>query len=274
MTQKHQVIRPPDSTPTISFLDTSIPNMTRILDYLSGGSAYFEIDRIVAKQMTAVMPSFPNWIRLRRAFLSEAAPILKEEGFEQFLDFGSGMPSEDLIHSFVEDVAIVYSDINIVAISYGNNYFSEMPLVEYIYGQVKELDDIFAHPTVQQLINLESKVALGLNLMPMVFLPDEMKKMAQELYDWAPAGSRLFFVVQSRAENDLPESYSNFTHAALKTGLPFQLYTLQQNLDMLAPWKPLLLEPLTDFLGLPNDYAIGTEEDDISLTFHAAFFVK
>ena len=272
--QKHQIIQSPNSAQTIPFLDTYHPNMTRIFDYLGGGSANFEIDRLVANQMAAIMPSLPNWIRLRRAFVSEAAPKLTCEGFEQFLDLGTGMPSEDLIHSFVDDVIIIYSDINIVAISYSQSFFSEMPLVDYIFGDARELDAVFNHPTVNQLLNLDKKVAIGLNLLPLILLPADMKRMAQELYEWAPIGSQLFLILQCRGENDLPESYSEFIQVTESTGMPLRLHSLKQNLEMLAPWKPLVFEPITSFLGLPNDFDIGTEEDGISMTFHAVFFVK
>lgn len=247
--------------------------MTRIFDYLSGGSANFEIDRIVANQMSALMPSLPNWARLRRAFVSEAAPRLKSDGFEQFLDLGTGMPCEDLIHTFVNDAAIIYSDINIVAISYSKSYFSKMPLVEYIYGDARELDDVFNHQTVTRLLNPERKIAIGLNFLPIILPPDDLKHMAYELYEWASVGSQLFLIVLSR-EDDFPETYSAFRKLTESIGMPLRLHSLKQNLEMLAPWKPLVLEPITTFLGLPIDFDFGIKENNISITFHAALFVK
>jgi len=273
--KKHQAIKSPDSSQTILFLDTAVPNLTRIFDFFSGGSANFEIDRQAAAQMTALMPSLPHWIRLRRAFTAEAALILQKEGFNQFLDLGTGMPSEDLIHTFVQDATVIYSDINIVAINYGEGFFSQTPSVDYIFAEVRQLDDLFNHPTVQQKLNRNEKIAIGLNLLPLILLPDDVKRMAHELYAWAPTGSRLFLVVQScEDDKEFPESYTQFLEVTQTTGMTLELHTLEQNIKMLSPWEPLLLEPILSFLGLPDDFAHKLENDGMDVQFQAAFFVK
>ncbi len=79
---------PPQTTLDSSvFLDTSVPNLARIFDYLAGGITNFEADRQAAAQMLQIIPSLGKWVRLRRAFVQEAASQLHQAGFRQFLDY-------------------------------------------------------------------------------------------------------------------------------------------------------------------------------------------
>ena len=122
---------------TSAFLDTSLPNVARIFDYLVGGTANFEVDRQAAAEMLKILPSLRKWTRLRRAFIQEAAQILYSEGFTQFLDLASGVPSNDHLHAFAPDCRIVYSDINPVAVSYGRSLFSDQENIAYIRAMGK-----------------------------------------------------------------------------------------------------------------------------------------
>ena len=80
MTQADQT-NSPDQPNTSAFLDTSLPNLSRIFDYLMGGTANFEVDRQAAHEMLKRLPSLRKWIRLRRAVIQEAAHHLHREGF-------------------------------------------------------------------------------------------------------------------------------------------------------------------------------------------------
>lgn len=270
----HHYIKSPDSTQTIPFLDTSTPNMTRIFDYLSGGSANFEIDRQITKQMAELMPSLHNWVCFRRAFIAEAVPQLQADGFTQFLDLGSGMPSNDLIHTFADQATIIYSDINIVAISYGEDFFSKLPTVAYIFGDARNIAGIVSHAKVRQMFDSQQKVAIGLNALPLVLSPADMKRMVRDLFDWAAPGSFLFLVLQTRGDGELPDSYLRFIEITKLTGMPLTVYTLEQTLETLQPWQPILLEPITSFLGLPEDFITESDHENMDMTFHAVFLSK
>ena len=108
------------------YLDTAVPNKARIFDYLLGGDANFKADRAAAAKISRIIPSLPKWVRLRRAFVQEAAYTLYQNGFNQFLDLGSGMPTENDLHVAVPKANIVYSDTNPVAVSYGQSLFAEL----------------------------------------------------------------------------------------------------------------------------------------------------
>jgi hypothetical protein len=256
------------------FLDTNLPNMARIFDYLGGGSAHFESDREAAAQMIVLIPSLKKWVRLRRAFIQEAVLQLTSEGFFQYLDLGSGMPSDDQIHQFTPTSRVIYSDINPVAVSYGNSLFNDLPLVDYILGDAIDVEAIFNHSVVKKVINLEDKVAIGLNALLLFLSPEYNKQLAQALYQWAPEGSKLFLVFQTRADIELPERYEQFVELTKKAGLPLHIYPLDHYIDVLQPWQIDEVTPLTQYLGLPEDFISKDDQEGIGMMFYAAFLIK
>jgi hypothetical protein len=76
-------------------MDTNVPNAGRVYDYVLGGHHNFEADRQAAEYMISLVPSTRKWVRMLRMFLQEAARQLGQEGFDQFLDFASGLPTEE-----------------------------------------------------------------------------------------------------------------------------------------------------------------------------------
>ncbi len=259
---------------TAAFLDTTLPNVARIFDYLVGGTANFEVDRQAAEEMLNILPSLRKWIRLRRAFIQEAAQILHAEGFTQFLDLASGMPSDDHLHAFAPDCRIVYSDINPVAVSYGRSIFGNQENITYIRGNGQEPESLLIAPEVLQLIDLNEPVAIGLNGLQLFLSEPDVQHLARTLFDWAPNGSKLFLVFQTHGNLKMPENYYKFLDLCGKAHLPIQLNTLEASVEMLHPWHPSLVEPITRFLGLPDDFITEADREGIGMAFYAAFLLK
>ncbi|VAW39644.1 hypothetical protein MNBD_CHLOROFLEXI01-2404 [hydrothermal vent metagenome] len=259
---------------TSALLDTTLPNLTRIFDYLVGGTANFEVDRQAAEKMLKFIPSLRKWTRLRRAFIQEAAQILHGEGFTQFLDLASGMPSNNHLHSFTPNCRIVYSDINPMAVSYGRNLFSDQSNITYIRGNGLEPETLLMAPELLKLIHRDKPVAIGLNGLPLFMSPEQTHHLAQTLYEWAPAGSKLFLVLQTHGDLTLPERYFQFLELCKKAYLPIQLSTLEDSLKMLEPWQPSLVEPITRFLGLPEEFITEADQEGIGMAFFVAILQK
>ena len=254
------------------FLDTTKPNTARIFNYLLGGSAHFKVDRQAANRLLSVLPSLDKWVRLRHAFALEATHVLHAQNFRCFLDLGSGMPTDDHIHTFLPNSHIIYSDINPIAVSYGNSLFAELENVFYIHGDVAKIKDILQTPPVQKLKNRHQKIAIGLNSIPIFLSEAANQSLSQALYDWAPPNSKIFVVLQTLETST--SQYEEFLAINRKAGLPLQLYTLQQSIDMLKPWQLSRIEPIVDFLGLPHDFVSESDRASFGFAFHAAFLDK
>src|SRR5258708_12194727 len=74
-------------------VDPARPHPARIYDYGIGGKNHFAVDRAVADQVLAVLPTARTVARENRKFLGRAVGFLAAEArIRQFLDVGSGPP--------------------------------------------------------------------------------------------------------------------------------------------------------------------------------------
>ncbi len=256
------------------FLDTAVPNTARIFNYLLGGTANFETDRQAADKLLQTIPSLQKWVRLRRAFIQEAAQTLHNQGFTQFLDLGAGIPTENHLHASIPTARIIYCDANPVAVSYGQSLFAEFINIDYIHGSVKQVEQILHAPAVRRLIALKEKVAIGLNALPLFLTEAQNHQLAAALFNWAPIASQIFVVFQTHAAPTATEQHQRLLEFSAAAGLPIQLYTLDQHVNMMAPWKVNHLHPLTRFLGLPDDFITDADRAGVGVEFYAAFLIK
>ena len=75
--------------------DASRAHMARVNDFWLGGKDNFAADRAVAEQVAAAYPDVLVAVRAQRAFLARAVHFLvAQAGIRQFLDIGTGLPSE------------------------------------------------------------------------------------------------------------------------------------------------------------------------------------
>jgi len=72
--------------------DLDRPNPARIYDYALGGDANFTADRAAFDALSAIYPDTALVARANRAFLRRAVIFLAQEGIDQFLDIGAGLP--------------------------------------------------------------------------------------------------------------------------------------------------------------------------------------
>jgi len=96
-------------------VDPSVPNVARVWDYMTGGHDNFEADRSAARQLLALSPVMTQVAPASRAFHRRAVTYLAAEaGIRQFLDVGTGMPTEGSTHSVAQRVdpscRVVYLD--------------------------------------------------------------------------------------------------------------------------------------------------------------------
>ncbi|HEV3361123.1 MAG TPA: SAM-dependent methyltransferase [Pseudonocardiaceae bacterium] len=96
------------------------PSEARVYDYFLGGAANFEVDREFAEAQIAKYPDMPMIASENRRFLHRAVRYLAEHGIRQFVDVGSGVPTEGNVHQIAEEVLpgqcrVVYVDRDPIA---------------------------------------------------------------------------------------------------------------------------------------------------------------
>jgi SAM-dependent methyltransferase len=99
------------------------PSEARIYDYYLGGSANFAVDRAFAERAIARIPDIPHAARENRRFLYRAVKYLIDAGVRQFVDLGSGVPSQGNVHQIAEREApgecrVVYVDHDPIAVAH------------------------------------------------------------------------------------------------------------------------------------------------------------
>src|SRR3954453_5749519 len=103
-------------------VDTERANVARVYDALLGGTHNFAVDRDVARNLATIAPGIRDVAKANRAFLGRAVRFLAEAGIRQFLDIGSGVPTQGNVHEIARAVApesrVVYVDIDLVAIAH------------------------------------------------------------------------------------------------------------------------------------------------------------
>jgi O-methyltransferase involved in polyketide biosynthesis len=263
---------------TLSNSDQSLqdiyPNAARIYDYTLGGTLNREVDRQAGDYMFSLLPSTPKWVKLLRSFLKEVALELQAEDFDQFLDLGSGLPTQDHVHHSVPNAKVVYVDIDPIAVQHGRELLQDVPNAHYIEGNVHDLKAILNSPTVVETIDLSRKVAIGLNGLTVFFTPEQIRTIAQTLYDWAPEGSQIYITYETKDPDKSTAAWEQFLETFAASGSPMYMLSLEENIKLMHPWRTVRVEPVADYLGMPDGYMTPEDHEGINVQFYAARLTK
>ena len=182
-------------------IDTAIPNVARIYDYLLGGKDNFAVDRAAAGQLMAVIPDVAAIAADNRAFLGRAVRYLTGNGIRQFLDLGSGLPTRSNVHEVAQQNApgtrVVYVDYDPVVAVHGNALLASGRNVISLHADLTEPSSILDNPDLLRVLDLSRPVAL-ICAASLHFVPDEAD----------PWG-----VVAQYRDRLCPGSYLAITHA-------------------------------------------------------------
>lgn len=202
------------------------PSPARMYDYYLGGNNNFPIDRMAAEKVLELHPGMRYSARANRAFLRRAVALLAEQGIDQFIDIGSGIPTEGNVHEVAQainaDARVVYVDIDPTAIAYGQMLLGDARNVASIVADVREPDTIFSHSQTQKLIDSSQPVAILLVAI-MHFIPNdqEMHTIVRTIRNSVPRGSYLVFsqaaytadIEADQRVTDAEDVYSQSTQA-------------------------------------------------------------
>ena len=177
-------------------IDTKRANIARVYDYLVGGTHNFLADQDLARAMTAVDPNIRAAARANRAFLGRAVRVLAAAGIRQFLDIGSGIPTQGNVHEVAQQIApgtrVVYCDVDSVAIAHSKALLDSNPDAEIIDADLREPEEILAHPTTRQLIDFSQPAGLLLAMvLPFISDAEDPWAIVATLRDALAPGSYL-----------------------------------------------------------------------------------
>ncbi|MEV4804267.1 SAM-dependent methyltransferase [Nonomuraea sp. NPDC049421] len=185
-----------DDSP-LSRIDTSRPSQARAWNYWLGGKHYYPADKELADMLEKHYPGMQEIAVHTRAFLRRAVRHLaEEEGIRQFLDIGTGLPTEDNTHEVAQRVdpagRIVYVDNDPVVLLHARALLTSHPdgSCDYLEADVRDPDDILTR-AARTLDFTRPTAVMLLGVLGTVRDDDDAYALIQRYMDVLPSGSYL-----------------------------------------------------------------------------------
>ena len=219
-------------------IDASKPSAGRMYDYYLGGSHNFEVDRQAADQVLKLIPFSVKFLRLQRWALQDIAVELSEKrGFDVIIDFASGLPTSDNIHSKVSTgTTVIYSDYDPLVAEYARQILGDTPNVYFFEGDARHPEKLLDNPEVLKILDGRRKVAFVHWGVSSFLADDEIHGIAEHLYDWAAPGSCWAFNAQG-ADIPVTPELEKVRAVYAKTGVKTYSRTLKRFIELLQPWQ-------------------------------------
>lgn len=218
-------------------IDPERPSIARVYDYVLGGGHHFESDRRLAQQLADTWPVIPLNMRENRSFLRRAVCYLADQGIDQFLDIGSGIPTAGNVHEVLaahgyDEARVVYVDRDPVAVLHSEAILAGHETAVAIRGDFTDLDDILAHPTVERTLDLDRPI--GVLLVALLHAVDD------DADPWQ--------TVTRLRERIAPGSYVAITHAGDEASREVVERTESLSRATPTPWTTRSREQIHRFL--------------------------
>jgi hypothetical protein len=144
-------------------IDTTVPSTARVYDYWLGGHDNFAVDRVAALAVSEVAPEAPLMAVENRKFLRRAVRYLAEAGITQFLDIGTGLPTQGNVHQVAQEITpdarVVYVDNDPMVLAHSRALKTGGNTV-VIEADLRDPPTILDHPAARKLIDFTRPLAV------------------------------------------------------------------------------------------------------------------
>lgn len=224
-------------------VDPNRPSAARIYDRYLGGTHNFAVDREVAERAIALVPDVPRFARDNRAFLGRAVRLAVRRGVHQFIDIGSGIPTEGNVHEAARAAdpraRVVYVDVDPTAVIHSRQILGDDPQTVVLQADLHQAERVLTDPAVRALIDFDRPVCLLLVAM-LHFIPDSAELLAAlRRYRDAAAPGSLLAITHGTAAH--PGQLDDLADLYVRTGTPLVIRTSDAIRALFDGWE--LLEP-------------------------------
>jgi hypothetical protein len=238
-------------------LDTSRPHSARMYDYYLGGKDHFPVDKQAAATVAELFPGIFACAGENRKFMHRATRTLaKEYGIRQWLDIGTGIPTEPNLHQVAQSVApdarVVYADNDPLVLKYAERLMRStvQGRTAYVEADATDPKSMLAAVEAAEVLDFDTPIALSLNAL-MHFVTDDMDPygMVARYLDALPSGSALALSQVTSAYD--PEAWAKVIDLYVSSGTPAQTRSQEEvgrffdGLDLIEPgivmahrWRP------------------------------------
>ncbi|MEV7013099.1 SAM-dependent methyltransferase [Streptosporangium sp. NPDC051022] len=217
-------------------IDVNTPSVARLYDYYLGGKDNFPVDRAAAEEVLSTVPEVRIAARENRAFLGRAVRFLAGSGIEQFLDIGTGLPTQGNVHEVAHeinpDARITYVDYDPIVLAHARALLrASKGEVTVAPGDLREPEEILHSPEVLKHLDFTKPVAVLLvAIMHFITEADDPRRIVATLRDAVPSGS---YLVLSHGTHDFhPEAARKGTEVYERANSPLVLRSRAEILEL------------------------------------------
>ncbi|MHB1876019.1 MAG: SAM-dependent methyltransferase [Streptosporangiaceae bacterium] len=165
-----------EAQPLPDGVDPTRPSPARMYDFMLGGTHNLEIDRQATQRIHAQVPDLFDGAWANRGFHGRAARWLAaERGIRQFIDIGSGLPTQQNTHEVVHAVdpaaRVVYVDSDPMVLLLGGEMLADDGTTAVLHADLREVDTVLNHPDLRALIDFGEPAAVLMTAV-LHFVPD------------------------------------------------------------------------------------------------------
>jgi hypothetical protein len=191
--------------------DASKPNVARVYDAMLGGKDNFAADREFVAEVVRFAPLARLGAITNRRFLGRVVEYLvAEAGITQFLDLGSGLPSQgnvsEVAHAFDRDIHVVHVDNDPIVYTHSKALLADARTTDFVIGDVRDPGEILADRVVRSFIDFDRPVGLlAFAILHHLEDDDHPGQIMAEFRDAVPSGSYLAISSLRLPPPELPE---------------------------------------------------------------------
>jgi hypothetical protein len=151
--------------PLTDKIDVTVPSVARMYDFLMDGKDNYPADRAATEELLKQVPSTKVLALNNRAFLRRVVRRLAEDyGIRQFVDHGSGLPTQDNVHEVAQRIdpasRVVYIDNDPIVLAHGRALLEQNENTAVIHADMRDTEKIWSSPEVTRLIDTAEPVAV------------------------------------------------------------------------------------------------------------------
>lgn len=178
-------------------VDVTVPSVARMYDSLLGGQDNYPADRAACEELLTRVPSLRELALNNREFLRRMVHVLAADyGIRQFIDHGSGLPTQDNVHEIAQRVdpssRVVYVDNDPIVRTIGGVLLASNENTAVLQADMRDTDAIFSSEPVDRLIDFSEPVA-ALFVSVLHCIPDRHRpaELIARVANRLPAGSMM-----------------------------------------------------------------------------------
>jgi hypothetical protein len=148
----------------LSGIDPTVPSTARMYDFWLGGKDHFAVDRAAALEVSEAAPAVKMMAIENRKFLRRSVRYLAAEaGIAQFLDIGTGLPTQGNVHQVAQqvnpDARVVYVDNDPMVLAH-SRALKTSGNTAVIQADLRDPAAILDHPQAHALIDFTQPLAV------------------------------------------------------------------------------------------------------------------